>query len=78
MRRWRRRKGWEEVEFTKKEMLGCVQSVVGKKKFQVRFKDGTWEEMSTRQLTRILGKEEEVRGEKRIYFRYRKNQRVNF
>ena len=51
-----RSKGWkiEEKErvgrsrIPRKPVLGCIQAVVGKKKFRVRFEDGSLEEIKER------------------------------
>ena len=62
-------KGWIEekakvrkIRRPRKEVLGCVQAVVGKKKFWVRFKDWKLKETSTGQLVIISGQEEESKG----------------
>ena len=41
-----------------KEVVGCAQTVVGKKKFCIQFKDDKYKYMSTGQLMMVLGEEE--------------------
>ena len=43
---------------TRKEVVGCVQSVMGKKKFLVQFEDGKKREMSSCLLVYVCSKHE--------------------
>ena len=43
---------------TRKEAVGCVEAMVGNKKFLVRFKDGQMREMSSSSLSYVCSEEE--------------------